>query len=78
MGFITDTVYLTGRLYRQTLRLGLPHDLRRPIRAKNLLFGQLFGGSSGPGSDDELPQFLAPGIAVMAALFGSIPPGSGC
>src|SRR5690606_5255042 len=80
MGFITDTVYLTGRLYRQTLRL--PVFLMISVVQSVLwllLFGQLFRRViEVPGFETtSYLQFLAPGIAVMAALFGSIHSGLG-
>ena len=74
MKFIQDVLHLLSRQWRITMRMPifLVVSIVQPITWM-LLFSQLFGkitmlGGFGGGS---YVQFLAPGIAIMSALFGS-------
>ena len=80
MGFLADTWNLSRRLARQTARM--PVFMLMAIVQPILwvaVFGQLFGRvTSIPGfGASNYTQFLAPGIAMMSALFGSAHSGLG-
>lgn len=80
MGFLRDTWNLFRRLVRQTQRM--PVFLLLAIVQPVLwvgIFGQLFRRvTSIPGfGESSYTQFLAPGIAMMTALFGSAHSGLG-
>ncbi|HKI86607.1 MAG TPA: ABC transporter permease [Thermoanaerobaculia bacterium] len=78
--FITDTWHLVVRLVRQTLRMPIwvLLSIVQPILWV-LLFGQLFGAVTKlPGfGGGSYVQFLAPGIAIMTAIFGAAYSGMG-
>ncbi|HVT57195.1 MAG TPA: ABC transporter permease [Thermoanaerobaculia bacterium] len=80
MGFLEDTWYLFLRLVRATTRMPvfLIISIVQPI-IWVLLFGQLFGAvTSIPGfGATSYVQFLAPGIAIMTALFSAAYSGLG-
>jgi ABC-2 type transport system permease protein len=80
MEFLKDTWHLFRRLWRATLRMPVfvVISIVQPILWV-LLFGQLFRSVTtipGFGSDSYV-QFLAPGIAIMTALFGAAYSGMG-
>jgi ABC-2 type transport system permease protein len=80
MGFLRDTWYLFLRLARATVRMPvfLLIAVVQPILWV-VLFGQLFGAVtrlSGFGAASYV-QYLAPGIAIMTALFGAAYSGLG-
>jgi ABC-2 type transport system permease protein len=80
MGFVADTWHLFRRLVRQTRRMPvfLLLAIVQPILWVGV-FGQLFRRvTSIPGfGESNYTQFLAPGIAMMTALFGSVHSGLG-
>lgn len=80
MEFIRDTWYLFVRLVQATRRMPvfLIISIVQPILWV-LLFSQLFGAvTTIPGFEsDSYVQFLAPGIAIMTALFSSAYSGMG-
>jgi ABC-2 type transport system permease protein len=80
MDFLRDTWYLSQRLVRATLRMPvfLIISIVQPILWV-LLFGQLFHAvTTIPGfGGGSYVQFLAPGIAIMTALFGAAYSGMG-
>ncbi len=80
MGFLADTWHLFRRLVRQTRRMPvfLMLAIVQPILWVGI-FGQLFRRvTSIPGfGESSYTQFLAPGIAMMTALFGSAHSGLG-
>ncbi|HVT19718.1 MAG TPA: ABC transporter permease [Thermoanaerobaculia bacterium] len=80
MEFLSDTWYLFGRLVRASLRMPvfLIISIVQPVLWV-LLFGQLFRAvTSIPGfGAGSYVQFLAPGIAIMTALFGGAYSGMG-
>lgn len=74
MTFLRDLATLTGRLMLRNFRMPafLIISIVQPI-IWLLLFGQLFAGVTklaGFGTDNYM-EFLAPGLAIMSALFGS-------
>jgi len=74
MGFLRDTWYLFLRLARATVRMPVFVLIAvvQPVLWV-VLFGQLFGAVtriSGFGAASYV-QYLAPGIAIMTALFGA-------
>ena len=74
MTFLRDLSTLTGRLMLRNFRMPayLIISIVQPI-IWLLLFGQLFAGVTklaGFGTDNYM-EFLAPGLAIMSALFGS-------
>jgi ABC-2 type transport system permease protein len=73
MEFAKDTYYLLLRLIRATLRMPvfLIISIVQPILWLSL-FGQLFRSSA-----VNYVQFLAPGVAIMTALFGAAYSGMG-
>jgi ABC-2 type transport system permease protein len=73
MEFLTDTYYLLLRLVRATMRMPIfvIISIVQPILWLSL-FGQLFRSSAA-----NYVQFLAPGIAIMTALFGAAYSGMG-
>ncbi len=73
MKFILDVFHLLMRQWRITLRMPifLVVSIVQPITWM-LLFSQLFGKITMLGAfGSSYVQFLAPGIAIMSALFGS-------
>jgi ABC-2 type transport system permease protein len=80
MELLTDTWYLFGRLVRASLRMPvfLIISIVQPVLWV-VLFGQLFRAvTSIPGfGAGSYVQFLAPGIAIMTALFGGAYSGMG-
>lgn len=80
MSFLRHTYYLFARLVRASARMPVfvIISIVQPVLWV-LLFGQLFGAVTklpGFGSESYV-QFLAPGIAVMTALFGGAYSGMG-
>ena len=80
MDFLRDTWYLFVRLVRITRRMPvfLVLSIMQPVLWM-LLFGQLFSRVTtipGFGTDSYI-QFIAPGIAIMTALFSSAYSGLG-
>jgi len=80
MEFVRDTWYLFERLLRATVRMPIfvLISIVQPVLWV-VLFGQLFGAVtriSGFGAASYV-QYLAPGIAIMTALFGSAYSGLG-
>jgi ABC-2 type transport system permease protein len=73
MEFLHDTYYLLGRLVRASMRMPvfLIISIVQPILWLTM-FGQLFRSSAA-----NYVQFLAPGIAVMTAMFGAAYSGMG-
>lgn len=80
MDFLRDTGYLFVRLLRATMRMPvfLLISIVQPVLWV-LLFGQLFRSvTTIPGFEaGSYVQFLAPGIAIMTALFGAAYSGMG-
>lgn len=80
MNFLSDTCHLFIRHVRATLRMPvfLIISIVQPILWM-LLFGQLFRAvTTLPGFGSEsFVQFLAPGIVIMSAIFGSAYSGMG-
>lgn len=80
MNFIADTYHLFVRMVRATMRMPvfLIISIVQPILWM-LLFGQLFRAvTTLPGFGSEsFVQFLAPGIVIMSAIFGSAYSGMG-
>ncbi len=73
MKFIQDVLHLLSRQWRITMRMPifLVVSIVQPITWM-LLFSQLFGKITMLGGfGSSYVQFLAPGIAIMSALFGS-------
>jgi ABC-2 type transport system permease protein len=73
MKFIQDVLHLLARQWRITMRMPifLVVSIVQPITWM-LLFSQLFGKITMLGGfGSSYVQFLAPGIAIMSALFGS-------
>lgn len=74
MHVLTDTWFLFNRHFRATLRMPafIFMSVTQPILWL-FLFGQLFGAMSGlSGFEGEnYTQFLAPGLAIMTALYGA-------
>src|SRR5580658_11174066 len=73
MKFIQDVLHLLSRQWRITMRMPifLVVSIVQPITWM-LLFSQLFGKITMLGGfGGSYVQFLAPGIAIMSALFGS-------
>lgn len=80
MDYLKDTWYLYLRLVRLTRRMPvfLLLSIMQPVLWM-LLFGQLFGVvTTLPGfGTDSYVQFIAPGIAIMTALFSAAYTGMG-
>ncbi len=80
MDFLQDTWFLYVRLVRLTRRMPvfLLLSIMQPVLWM-LLFGQLFGVvTTLPGfGTDSYVQFIAPGIAIMTALFSAAYSGMG-
>ena len=80
MDFLKDTWFLYVRLVRLTRRMPvfLLLSIMQPVLWM-LLFGQLFGVvTTLPGFEtDSYVQFIAPGIAIMTALFSAAYSGMG-
>ena len=74
MSLISDTYKLTRRLLRNTLRMPffVFITIFQPL-VWLFLFSALFGGVTGDYSEfGSYAGFLAPGIAVMSAFYGSV------
>lgn len=72
MKFLTDVFHLLGRQVRLTKRMPVmvAMSVVQPIFWM-ILFSQLFGKAIGGMFGGNYTQFLAPGIAIMSAMFGS-------